>query len=220
MKWLSRTIYILVFLVMVTSPYAGHTYAEYAREASGSDTARISNFGVFVTATQSSFAVSYTNVQSSNSNKVIAPGTSGTFVAFTTTGKAEVRTKVTQTPTLTMSDNWTDANGKFYCPLVFTVTDKSGTTVMTINGLDYNDKASFVTALTNALTVSGQVHDPGYNYSNSTAHNRTVTWEWPYIGATGSNTNGVKQDEPSDNSLGAKKPTISIACTLTIEQIQ
>lgn len=222
MKYLTRVISILIFLVMVTSPYAGHTYAEYAREATGQDSARISKFGITTTATANAFAVSYKGAGSNSSKdtvkstaKVFAPGTSGTLCEYHVTGMTEVRTKVTKTATITMNDQWTNTAGTFYCPLTFTV----GSTV--INGLDYTSKDALIAALKAAIEEGNGEYGSNYDFVNATTaavHNRAITWSWPISGATGS---AINQTTGNDNALGNKatKPTFAISFDLKVEQV-
>lgn len=223
MKYLNRILSILIFLVMVTSPYAGHTYAEYAREATGQDNARVSNFGITTTATCDAFSVSYMGksstsgkvVESANGDKVFAPGTSGVLCEYHITGKAEVRTLVTRTATITMNDQWTNDGGIFYCPLTFTVAGQ------TFNGLDYTSKDALIADLEAVMEEGNGEYGTNYDFQNaSTAsvHNRVVTWSWPYEGATGS---AISQSEPNDNALGNKatKPTLEISFDLKVEQV-
>lgn len=227
MKYLSKIIYILIFLVMVTSPYAGHTYAEYAKEATGSDDARISAFGVTVTTNENSFAASYGNpevtAESNNGDNIIVPGTSGIFCEYHVTGTPEVRTKVTQDATITLNDYWTTAGydtGAFYCPLVFTF-KTNGVTWKTVNALDYGTKESLIAELEETLEEGNGTYGAGYNFASgidNERHNCTVTWKWPFEGATGSH---LDQTMERDNALGDKgtRPTISVSFDVTIEQV-
>lgn len=216
---------------MVTSPYAGHTYAEYAREASGSDDARVSRFGITVTSSSNAFAVSYKGAGDnsskntvSSSAKVFAPGTSGTLCTYNISGVSEVRTQVTKDATISMNDYWTNSgtgtSGTFYCPLVITFKSDS-TTIKTINGLDYSSKADFIAAIVAEMEADNGTYGTNYDFArdaNYQKHNRTVTWSWPFSGATGS---AINQTQNNDNALGNKstKPTFGVSFTLTVEQI-
>lgn len=225
MKYLTKAIYILIFLVMVTSPYAGHTYAEYARQATGSDEARTANFGVTVTATENSFYASYgtpdVTVQSANgTDKVIAPGTAGTFCEVTTSGTPEVRTMVTKDAEVSLNDSWTNDSGTFYCPIVFTF-NSGNDTWDEINGLDYDSKEALEAAIEENLELGNGAYGTGYSFStgtNSYRHNTTVYWRWPF--ETGKGTK-INQTMENDNALGNKAtlPTISVSFNVTIEQV-
>ena len=224
MKYLSKIIYILIFLVMVTSPYAGHTYAEYARQSTGEDSARVSRFGITTTATCNAFLVSYmgtgeyadeTTVASTDGAKVFAPGTSGILCEYHITGTPEVRTLVTKTATVTMNDQWTNDEGDFYCPLSFTIGET------TVNGLNYTSSAALIAALEAEMERGNGAYGTNYDFANastSAVHNRVVYWHWPLEGAHGSE---ITQTMENDNALGNKavKPTFAVSFELTVEQV-
>ncbi len=86
---------ILLVAVMISTCAISGTFAKYVTRAEGSDTARVAKFGVVVQALSGIFSTTYegtdtVTVLSSNSDKVIAPGTTGTAVAFTISGSPEV----------------------------------------------------------------------------------------------------------------------------------
>ena len=142
---------LLVVLTLITSCFVGGTFAKYVTENEGMDTARVAKWGVEVTVTGDGFKTSYgkdyaeSNVEgntviSSTGEKVVAPGTKGTFGGVKITGKPEVAVKITGKPEVAVKiettadvdlSGWNVAGGgEFYCPLVFNIGDK------TINGLD------------------------------------------------------------------------------------
>ena len=142
---------LLVVLTLITSCFVGGTFAKYVTENEGMDTARVAKWGVEVTVTGDGFKTSYgkdyaeSNVEgntviSSTGEKVVAPGTKGTFGGVKITGKPEVAVKITGKPEVAVKiettadvdlSGWNVAGGgEFYCPLVVNIGDK------TINGLD------------------------------------------------------------------------------------
>lgn len=86
--------FLLVAVLISTSAISG-TYAKYVTKAEGSDTARVAKFGVVVEAVSAIFKTQYDGtdaitVLSSTNENVIAPGTTGSAVAFTISGDPEV----------------------------------------------------------------------------------------------------------------------------------
>ena len=124
---------LLLALVLVTSCFVGGTFAKYVTSGEGADSARVAKFGVKITANGTMFAKEYAtddesvsgtiakSVVSSDTSKLVAPGTKGNMVSMTLTGTPEVAVRVQYTATLTLNDNWKDADGKFYCPLHFKI---------------------------------------------------------------------------------------------------
>ena len=90
---------LLLAAVLVTSYSVSGTYAKYTSSATGTDTARVAkwafNVGTTDIATTNTFTfdlfnTTYTNVESSNSENVIAPGTEGSFT-IELTNNSEVK---------------------------------------------------------------------------------------------------------------------------------
>ena len=99
--------FLLVAVLISTSAISG-TYAKYVTTASGSDTARVAKWGVQVAVSGALFSDSYVEVadgntpgstdltvKSSNSDKLVAPGTKNTEgITFSITGKPEVSVQI------------------------------------------------------------------------------------------------------------------------------
>ena len=181
---ITRTMCILLALVLMSSSAVSFTYAEYARGSSMSDNARSTKWGVTVDVTGGAFATKYvsstefdgmdTSVKSSTTDDILAPGTAGTFTGIRCTGTPEVSVKVEITPDLQLT-NWV-ANGKFYCPLKITV---NGTTY---HGLDYPSSAAFETAVENAIKAAEGVYGPNTDLSQIPGLNGDYTWLWEFDG--------------------------------------
>lgn len=224
----------LLVSTMATSCFVGSTFAKYVSEGEGKDSARVAKWGVEVKVTGDGFKTTYgkddvtssvreDTVISSNQEKVVAPGTKGTFGGVEITGTPEVAVKVITTATVDLS-GWNVASaGEFYCPLVF----KVGNT--TINGLDYSSstaggEGSFENAIKKAIEdATTQELEAGTDLS-TVGKNITYSWEWPFEGATGTATN---QDDELDTLLGnnaadgdtSNDPKIDITVKTTVTQI-
>lgn len=224
----------LLVSTMATSCFVGSTFAKYVSEGEGSDSARVAKWGVKVEVEGDGFKTSYgkddyesnvdgNTVISSTEEKVVAPGTKGTFGGVKISGKPEVAVKVETTATVDLS-GWNVADGdEFYCPLKFTVGEK------TINGLDYSKdtaggESSFEYAIKDAIQkATTQQLEAGTDLS-TVGNDITYSWEWPFEGSTG---DVASQDNELDTILGdnaadgdtGNDPTIKITVKTTVTQI-
>ena len=223
----------LLVSTMATSCFVGSTFAKYVSEGEGEDSARVAKWGVEVEVTGDGFKTIYgkddvnanvgDTVVSSNEEKVVAPGTKGTFGGVKITGTPEVAVKVETTATVDLS-GWNVANdGEFYCPLKFTIGEK------TINGLDYSkgtagEEASFESAIKDAIQKATTKELEANTDLSTVGNNITYSWEWPFEKATGTAAN---QDNELDTLLGnnaadgdtGNDPTISITVNTKVTQI-
>lgn len=223
----------LLVSTMATSCFVGSTFAKYVSEGEGEDSARVAKWGVEVEVTGDGFKTIYgkddinasvgDTVVSSKEEKVVAPGTKGTFGGVKISGKPEVAVNVETIATVDLS-GWNVADGdEFYCPLKFTVGDT------TINGLDYSSRTaggegSFENAIKTAIqeTTTKQL-EAGTDLSE-VGKNITYSWEWPFEGSRG---DVASQDDILDTKLGdnaadgdtSNDPTIKITVKTTVTQI-
>lgn len=224
----------LLVSTMATSCFVGSTFAKYVSEGEGSDSARVAKWGVKVEVTGDGFKTEYgkddyeSNVEgntviSSTTEKVVAPGTKGTFGGVKISGKPEVAVKVETTADVQLS-GWNVANdGEFYCPLKFTIGEK------TINGLDYSSRtaggeSSFEYAIKDAIQKATTKQLEARTDLSTVGNDITYSWEWPFEGSTGKVAN---QDDELDTKLGdnaadgdtGNDPTIKITVKTTVTQI-
>lgn len=223
----------LLVSTMATSCFVGSTFAKYVSENQGEDSARVAKWGVEVTVTGDGFKTEYgkddvnANVEgtvvSSNEEKVVAPGTKGTFGGVKITGTPEVAVKVETTADVELS-GWNVANdGGFYCPLKFTIGEK------TINGLDYSkgtagEEASFESAIKDAIQKATTKELEANTDLSTVGDDITYSWEWPFEESTGT---AADQDNELDTLLGnnaadgdtGNDPTIKITVKTTVTQI-
>lgn len=89
----------LLILTLLTTCMISGTFAKYTTQATGEDTARVAKWGVTVSTHTDLFATSYTGVddyndkvtvKSTDDNKLVAPGTTGTGLGVASTGTPEV----------------------------------------------------------------------------------------------------------------------------------
>ena len=119
---------------------------------------------------------------------------------------------------------WNVADGgEFYCPLVFTIGDK------TINGLDYSKstaggEGSFENAIKDAIQKATTKEVEANTDLTAIGEDITYSWEWPFENAKGTAAN---QSDELDTKLGDNAadnapdndPTIKITVKTTVTQI-
>lgn len=196
---ITRTMCILLALVLMSSTAVSYTYAEYAKGASAADNGRSTNWGVDLSLTGAAFATKYVtdtdysgidvSVKSSTSDDIIAPGTTGTFTGIHCTGVPEVGVLVTIEADLQLT-NWV-VDDSFYCPLVITI---NGTEY---DGLDYSSSAAFEDAIENAIKSANGFYAPGTNLAEVTNLNGDYIWLWKFDSADYGNL------DPNDPNLTA-----------------
>ena len=160
---------VLLIAVLISTSAISGTYAKYVTQASGSDTARVAKWGVTAGVTGEAFTKTYNldttvdgsftlAVESSTEDKLVAPGTTGTFTGVALTGTPEVAVNVTHVATITLQ-GWTLASGEFYCPVYITI---EGTEYC---GLNYASAADFAAALEGAIEAANGDYEPNTDLS-------------------------------------------------------
>lgn len=223
-----RVASLMLVMVLMTSSVISGTFAKYVTSGTGSDTARVAKFGVEVTANGEMFLKNYektdgtytlgTNtVESSDTWKLVAPGTTKGMTEVQLTGTPEVATRVTYGATVTLdAEKWKVA-GEEYFPVYFTIegmtygTDDSGL------GFDYTfaTVAELKTNVEAAIEACAEDYAPNTNLSTVSGDYPTVSWCWPFYT---SDANDVKDTALGDKAV-AEDITISVAITTTVTQI-
>ena len=222
---------LLLVLTLITSCFVGGTFAKYVSQGQGEDNARVAKWGVVVEITGDGFKTEYgkddttagitgNTVISSDGDKVVAPGTKGTFGGVKITGKPEVAVKVQTIADVNLS-GWNVADGgEFYCPLIFTI----GSTK--INGLDYSasnagGEDSFETAIKEAIQDATTKEYKANTDLSEVGKNITYSWEWPFEKSTGkaANQSDELDTKLGDNAANGNAPTVAINVTTTVTQI-
>ncbi|MBO4406467.1 MAG: hypothetical protein J5849_02095, partial [Clostridia bacterium] len=107
---------VLMVAALLSTCVISGTFAKYVKSASAGDTARVAKFGVVITAEGELFATEYDleeelltdasfehSVESSDEDKLVAPGTSGEAGGITITGTPEVAVRIGVAATVTLS---------------------------------------------------------------------------------------------------------------------
>lgn len=220
---------VLLVAVLISTCAISGTFAKYVTNGTAKSEARVAKFGVKVAAEGNLFSTEYTtentadvakigtnSVISSNEDKVVAPGTSGSLTKTMITGKPEVAVRVTNEATVTL-ENWT-VEGKFYCPIVITV---NGTDVDTS---DCENAEQFASAVKTAIDATTAEYEANTDFGNLTeaqaAKGLSVSWKWPFYTDDGAD---KKDTALGDAAAGipedAQAATISINVTTTVTQI-
>lgn len=204
---------VLLIAVLISTCALSGTLAKYVTSETGSDSARVAKWGVFVavavgTADGSAFADEYgATVKSSVADDaVVAPGTSGTLLTSSISGAPEVAVSVKEVADLDLGAYWI-ANGGYYCPIKIVVTTDGGIPTV-FNGMDYDTAADFEAAVEGVLN-----RDVDFAANTNLAKGHVVTWEWTFNG-------GVEQTDANDSILGeaASAPSISFTYSATVTQ--
>lgn len=227
---LMRAALLLLVLTLITSCFVGGTFAKYTTSAEGSDTARVAKWGVEIKANGATFTDTYktddgsvaivNSVVGLNKAKVVAPGTSGSMAKMTLTGTPEVAVKVSYEPVFNV-ENWTVATKTpttFYCPLVITVSTKSGNSV--IMGRDFDNEEAFEKAVNDAIAAYSDVYEAGTDLSTVENKSLSVSWAWPFKNTSDAAAK-YDQTDKNDTVLGnaVTAPTVSLKVTTTVTQI-
>lgn len=247
---LMRASGILLVLTLITSCFVGGTFAKYVSKGQGEDSARVAKWGVEVTVTGDGFHTTYSKDDvnsglttdtvisaspSGNPDNVVAPGTKGTFGGIKISGTPEVAVNIETTADVELS-GWNIGTGnEFYCPLVFTIDDK------TICGLHYSasdagGEGSFEAAIKKAIEDATTQEVAAGTDLNSIGEDITYSWAWPFEDDDHNNCDTTNESSTSyhnqnqtdelDTELGnnaadtnATPPTIKITVTTTVTQI-
>ena len=233
---------LLVATLMSTCTISG-TFAKYVTSAESTDTARVAEFGVRITANGETFTDKYQGIETGWTAKntvdgdgedVVAPGTAGEMLKMTLTGTPEVAVRVTYEATEFDLDDWTLYDGTTeYCPVVFTI---NGATYGTNDTAATNKSATVAeleTAIKTAIAGYSKEYEPNKDLSADAvkADSLAISWEWPFeTGAdkTAKDANNVKDTILGDKAAGiaadgasmAKTPAkINIKVATTVTQI-
>lgn len=201
----------LVVAVLLSTCLVSGTYAKYTTRDDSTDTARVANFGVKVTAADgSAFKTTYNNgaVQSeNNTDTVVAPGTSGSMTAVKLSGTPEVKVEVKNEATVQLTGWAVDAD-TYYCPLEVTV----GST--TLKGSAYQSTTEFENAIKAAIDGITATYDANTNLSNEAAACPQISWEWKYEG-----NNDDNDTKLGDAAADGNPSKINISVKTTVTQL-
>ena len=232
---LMRSAGLLLVLVLVTSCFVGSTFAKYTVGGKGTDTARVAKFGVTITAEGTMFAEEYATDDGDvkeiitksvvSTEKVVAPGTKGNMSSIVLAGKPEVAVRVeykVNTFKLTGWQTGDDAATTEYCPLVFTVGDK--TYKIGDTGIDTVDKLE--AAVKNAIEGCSQNYEANTDLSTANTNVKvpSVSWAWAFQGADNGASTTAYQTDAKDTKLGDRAAegnaaTVKLEIAPTVTQL-
>ena len=207
---------LLVAVILTTCAISG-TYAKYVTSGSGSDSARVAKFGVTVSGTADTFKETYAKDDNSftlaantvvSTEKVVAPGTSGSMAAFTITGTPEVAVRVNFTGSLELGDKWVDSTSAYYCPIEITVGDA------TFKGTTYASADEFEAAVNAKIATYTKDYEANTDLSGIGANAPAISWKWAFEG-----NDDVKDTYLGDQAAADNAATISLDVTATVTQI-
>lgn len=215
----------LAVAALLSTCLVSGTYAKYTTSGSSTDIAQVAKWGVKVAADGgSAFSDKYAkddqtstitgdSVVAQGHYDVVAPGTTGTFKAATVSGKPEVAVRVDNEAKITLN-GWnipTDHPAGFYCPLTFKV---NGTAV------DLS-KCDSVEAVQNAVQKAVAATSKNYAAGTVLSSDNSVNIDWAWAFESDGDEAAKKANDEKDTALGdlAAAPTISIAVTTTVTQI-
>jgi hypothetical protein len=221
----------LLVLCLLTTCVISGTFAKYTTSGEASDSARVAAFGVTVEVTGDGFSSTYAkdtkdttasaitnSVVSIDDDKLVAPGTSGDFYSATITGTPEVAVEVTNSATLTISDDWQvtigegeDAVSEEYFPIIITVNGvnysvgnvEETKTVKNasgeVTGYVYASVADLKTGVENAISGISGTYAANTDLSAVTdSPVPTVSWRWEFSNPD----EDAYQTDEKDTALG------------------
>ncbi len=196
MKKKMTVICALLALVGITSYSVSGTYAKYVAEASYSDTARVAKWGFKnKTIAIDLFAKSYTttmsgqdnatDVVSSNTDKVVAPGTSGFYIFKLDDNMPETNYELTVSDNSSVDEITTKGNGQ----MKYYIRDITGNTAATtFEGFNFQDSEKCNSIADLVAGIGTQLNGV---YAANTAPNHTyvIGWKWEFDGNDSEDTN-------------------------------
>lgn len=200
----------VVFAAVLSLSLVSNTLAKYTTSDNGSDTARVAKWGVVVNLDSfDMFEANYDNtvISANGTDKVVAPGTTGTLAGISITGAPEVKVEVKFEATLELT-GW-EVSGAEYCPLeikVGSVTYKIGD-----NATDIEDLIDKVEAAIEGYTAE---YDANVNLATF-AEAPQVSWTWKLEG-----NDDVKDTALGDQAANATAPEIELSVTCTVTQVE
>lgn len=246
----------LLVLCLMTTCVIGATLAKYTTAKDTQDSARVAKWGVRITAAaNSAFKTEYdkdddsytkgaVTVKSSSTDKVVAPGTSGSATQFSISGTPEVAVRLSFAMTVvnevkltagtyTNTDGTTVTLENDYMPVKFTLSNGSASPLAT----------GTLGQIATFLSTHTVDYAPGTDLS-TTVPTYTLSWEWDFeknvasmagtdeekaaakaeqdkldtlLGDLAANVSGIKKDS---NDIAARDYSTQVSYTLTITATQ
>ena len=230
----------LLVLCLMTTCVIGATLAKYTTAKDTQDSARVAKWGVRISAAaNSAFKTEYdkdddsytkgaVTVKSSSTDKVVAPGTSGSAAQFRISGTPEVAVRLSfamtdveevklTAGTYTNTDGATVTLDSDYYPIKWTLKEND-TNVTGAVDLTLAEMATF-------LSTYHVDYAPGTDLS-ATVPTYKLYWAWAFdgndtadsiLGDLAANVSGIKKDS---NDIAASDYSTQVSYTLTITATQ
>ena len=228
-----RVASLLMVCVLATTCGISGTFAKYVTADNAQDTARVAEWGVEVSVVGQAFATTYDaeptvddvygveilkSVVSSNTDNLVAPGTTGTFTGIAVSGSPEVAIEIATVATMTLTGWEIDADNdaltpdRFYCPIVINVNGAN------ISGMDYTAAADFINAVEGAIETANGNYQANTDLASLGDLNGSITWTWAFENGSGA---AYAQSNEWDTMLGnlATAPVITLEVSVTVAQI-
>ena len=242
-NWTMRVAVLMVALTLITSCFVSSTYAKYVVGSSIDETARVAKFGVTITAAGTLFDTTYLavaggntpggtapstglTVESSNSDKLVAPGTKNdTGVTFTVAGQPEVAVRVfmdidanakeiflkaktgLQDMTTAKNDDTFDQAADYY-PVVFTL-KVNGTAVKTGK---LEDIKSFLDGASNTVY-------PANTNLGTAIGTINLTWAWDFGDPANNKPDTLLGDLAAGTTLAPATPALTAGTDYNLDEI-
>jgi len=226
-KFLRLASFMLI-ACLATCCAVGGTFAKYTTSGSATDSARVAKWGIVLEiegngaafSTTEGTAPNYT-VKSSDTVKVVAPGTEGKLASYKFTGTPEVALNLKAVIDFELGDKWS-VGGTYYCPLVITVGTEE------IKGMTFASVDLFEQAVEDEIAklIFGEavVDDPDGTYAKDYVAGATlnqvgtaveINWAWDFYT---SDENDVKDTALGDAAAAGNAPTINFSLVVTATQ--
>lgn len=225
-----RTAVILTALVLMTSCFVGSTFAKYVTAGNAEDSARVAKFGVIISASDEAFSSEYKTDDDEYSEtlsvisaeKVVAPGTEGSFATIELLGTPEVAVEVSYDFEISASDMWKNESGEFYFPININING------IVFVGSAYNSLGNLNSDIDNFIkrSYSDVQYAAGTDLGslNSDFTKLDVSWSWDYTLNPDYLPINAKQNDVDDTYLGdqaalGNAPEIEVIVSVTVTQI-
>ena len=208
-KALATFLAIVMVSTLWTSCILSSTFAKYVTSSSSSDSARVAKWGVVIeTEIYHLFLNKYKSKNSddifvASVEDVLAPGTNNYLdLVGTIKGTPEVAVEVSTVAEVTL-ENWY-ADGKYYCPIAFTINGERRI------GTQFINSSEFEKWIEDEIAKVTRQFLPGTNLEDEDGINLFISWEWAFEGDNAKDTMLGNADDPA---------TVSISLTQTVVQI-
>lgn len=219
-----RAALLLLVLTLITSCFVGGTFAKYTTSTTGTDKARVAYWGFDQAASTKIklFDTNYDNVSSSNTDNVIAPGTSKTstfaFVYTDNTAKNITAPEVAYTFVVSTDGSVCDENIQNNANIQWKLDNNLVPAVGTEGDTNYAAAGSWKALIAAIEALDGNKPNDRYEpnslpeaFKSVGANEHTVGWEWLFS----TNVDADAADTSMGNATDLADVTLKITITAT-----